>query len=137
MTWKIHIYIYMGVSLVVHGCFQAISWVLQGNFTIISRVFQCDSLVCNRSARGVLRVFLSIWVCMGSCHGFCMQSKPFFDKKNILKHPWNMMRIHLNPFVNTHKMTLKHTPNTCEIPLKHQWNTNLKIVMYFPCHSDC
>ena len=132
MTWKIHIYIYMGVSLVVHGCFQ----VFQRNFTTISRVFQCDSWVCNVRARGVLGVFLSNWVCMGSCNGFCMQSKHFFEK-NILKHPWNMMRIHLNHFVNTHKMTLKHTPNTCENPLKHQWNTDLKIVMYFPCHNDC
>ena len=136
MTWKIHIYIYMGVSLVVHGCFQAISWVFQGYFKIISRVFQCDSSVCNGCARGDLRAFLSNWICIGSCHGFRMQSKPFLTK-NILRHPWNTVRIHLNPSGNSHKMTLKHTPNTCESHLKHPRNTNLKINLYFTCQNDC
>ena len=136
MTWKIHIHIYMGVSLVVHGCVQAISWLFQENYKIISRVFQCDSWVCNGSARSVLRVFLSIWVCMGSCHGISMQSKPFFDKKHPktpLKHDAHTFE----SFCKHSKMNLKHTSNTCQNPLKHQWNTILKIVMYFPCHNNC
>ena len=47
VTWKIDIYICLGVFWAVHGCFRAISWVVQGYFKIISRVFKCDSGVYN------------------------------------------------------------------------------------------
>ena len=52
---------------------QGISSVFPGYYKIILRVFQCDSGVCNRSAKGVLRVFLSHWAHMGNWNDFCTQ----------------------------------------------------------------
>ena len=117
MTWKIYIFIYLGISCVVLERFQAISCVFQGYFKIISIVFQCDSWVCNGCAKGGLRAFLSNWVSIGSCLDFCTQKLAFFDK-NIVNHPWNTPQIHLNLSGNTHEMTLKPPQNTFEIPLK-------------------
>ena len=58
-TGKIYIDIYLGGSGVVHGWFQAISRVFQGYFKINSKVFQCDSGVCNGNAKSVSRALLS------------------------------------------------------------------------------
>ena len=125
MTWKIHIYIYMGVSMVVHGCFQGVSRVFQVNFTIISRGFQCDSWVCNWSARGVFRAFPSIGVCMGSCHGCCTYSKPFFDKKNHPKTP-------LKHDAHTFESFWKHAKNDLEAHCKYLWKPPKTSMKYHP-----
>ena len=67
----------MCVSLAVHGCFQAISWVFQGYFKIISRVFQCDS-----SASFCPIEFAWVAAIASVC-----KVNHFLTKKNILKHP--------------------------------------------------
>ena len=53
MTWKIHIYIGMGVPWAFHGCFQAISWV----FNSIQGLFQECFDVIVEYVTGVPRVF--------------------------------------------------------------------------------
>ena len=119
---------FMGVFRIFHGCFKG-----------TSRLFQDCFNVKLQYVKGVPGVFLRpfcpiefVWV--AAMASVCKVS--LFLTKNILKHTSNMMRIHLNPSGNTHKMTLKPTPNTCETPLKHPWYTNLKINMYFQCHND-
>ena len=110
---------FMCVFRLFHGCFKSTLRSFQECFNVILEYVTC-----------VPGVFLGsfcpiefVWV--AAMASVC-KVKQILDK-NILKHPRNMMCIHLNPSGNTYKMALKHTPSICENPLKHPWNTNLKI----------
>ena len=101
----------MGVFRLFHGCFK-----------VTSRLFHECFNVIFEYVMGVPGVFLGCFCLIEFAWVAAMtsvrKSDPFLDK-TILKRPRNMMRTHLNPSGNTHEMTLKHTPNSCEIALKH------------------
>ena len=64
MTFKIYIYTCLGVSWVVHGCFQAISWVFKGTSGLFQQCFD----VILEYVTGVPRVFLRVFLSL-SLHG--------------------------------------------------------------------
>ena len=105
----IYIYFCLGASWVVHGCFQAISWVCQGYFKINSRLFKCDSWVSNRCAKGVY-VQLSL---LGLLHwALYTKVNPLIHNADTFESSWMYSWTVL-------EVPLKYSRNTLETPMKH------------------